>query len=195
MKRVGVRRLRVRLTTSLSEKLRFGMHPRLTVGAAQEPVRFVIALDNLLGRVPRQRAIQALRQVGEDAACGRNMAFFDVGDRTATLGDGVQEVSHVAADGGGDVAFQVLFVAVFGVFFEFHDDVAANAFPLADRREVVAVDAAFQGAAVAIDRGASGIIRVRRRAPGAMRPENLLVAEVERGGLRIRDVSAAIAID
>ena len=62
---------------------------------------------------------------------------------------------------------------------EFHGDVAANALALADGREIVAMDAAFQGAAVAIEGGAPGIIGVGRRAPRAMCPENLAVAEVE----------------
>src|SRR5262249_29532645 len=175
--------------------LRLRVHPGLTVGPAQQPVRFLIPLDDLPGRVPGQGAVQALRQVREDAARGRDVAFLDVGDRAAARADGFQEVAHVAADGRRDVAFQVAFVAVLGVFVEFHDDVAVDAFAPPDGREVVAVDAGLQGAAGAVEGGAAGVVGVGRRTRGAVRPDHLAFGEVEGGGLGVGDVRAAVAID
>ena len=78
------------------------------------------------------------------------MAFLDVGDGPAARG-GWRPGNFACGRGWpGHVAFQIAFGPVFRILLEFHDDVAVDAFAPADGREVVAMDAGFQGAFVAV---------------------------------------------
>ena len=56
------------------------------------------------------------------------------------------------------------------------------------RNEIVAEHAGFQSALIPIERRAPGILVVHRLAPRAVVPDDLQLAEIERGGLRVGDV-------
>ena len=61
--------------------------------------------------------------------------------------------------------------------------------------EIVAVDAGLQGSLVAVDRGSPGVLGVGRLAPGAMLPDDVEIAKVERGGLGVGDVGLGSLFD
>ena len=67
--------------------------------------------------------------------------------------------------------------------------------PPPERDEVVAVHAQLERPLVAVDRGAPGILGVGRLSPGAMLPDDVQVAEVERGRLGVGDVRLALLVD
>jgi hypothetical protein len=64
------------------------MHPRTSVWAPQKAVGLLIAVDALGFHVPSESAAELHREIGQDAACGRDVALFDVGDGLAAFVDG-----------------------------------------------------------------------------------------------------------
>src|SRR5271157_55796 len=129
-----------------SDRLDLRVNQGLAIGSAQEPVGFVIVADSPLLGVPGERSPELQREVGEDAARGRNVAFLDVGHRFAARLDRCQEVEHVATDGRGDVSLQVYLGLVFGILLQLVDDILMDRPSTAERDEVVAVDAQLRGA-------------------------------------------------
>src|SRR2546421_10948977 len=99
------------------------------------------------------------------------------------------------AVGRGDVLLQVLLRLVLGVLIGLEDGLAAlGRRALAERRKVIAVDARLERAPVAIERRPPRVLRVGRLAPGAVLPDDLQVAVVERGCLRVADVRLALRL-
>ena len=119
------------------------------------------------------------------------MALFDGGDGLRASVDGRQEILHVMADGRRDVAFEILFGAVFRILFKFVSDVAMDGRAAVCRNEVVAVDTGFEGAFVAVEGGAPGVFGIGRISPGAVLPDDAQIVEVEGSCLGIGDVRFA----
>src|SRR5258708_30304972 len=155
-------------------------------------IGFVVAGDALFLGVPGERSAGLQRQVGEDAAGCRDVALFDIGHGLASVVDGSEEILHVVADGRGDVALEVFFGFVLGIFLEFVGDVAMGGLALpALRNEIIAVHAGFERALVAIERGAPAVLGIGRIAPGAVLPDDFQVVVIEGGGWRVGDVGLA----
>src|SRR5579862_6891191 len=92
---------------------RLRMDPGSAVRPREETVGFFVSGDALLLRIPGKRTPSLHRQVGEDATSGRNIPFFDIGDRLAARIYGCKEVLHVMANGGRAVLFQRFFGLIF----------------------------------------------------------------------------------
>ena len=90
---------------------------------------------------------------------------------------------------------EVLFSLVFGILFKLVSDITVNRRATARRHEIVTVDAGLQGSFVAVDRGAPRILGVGSLTPGAMLPDDVKIAEIKRGRLRVGDIRLAPLVD
>jgi hypothetical protein len=170
--------------------------PGLAVGAGEEASGFRVADNDVLGGVVLERAARLHGQVGEDATGRRDEALLNVGDGLGAPVDGGEQVLHVAADGGGNVAFEILLGLVDRVLFELHFDVPMDGrLLLVEGLKIEAVYAGFEGSFLAVEGGAPGVLGVGRVAPTAMGPVDLDVAKIEGGFLGIGDVGDAGFID
>ena len=134
-------------------------------------------------------------EVGENAACGGDVPFFDVGDGASAFFDGGQEVEHVTPCGWGGKEFDVLFGDILGVLVAFVNAIPVNRFAFAAGDEVVLGNAGFEGSLVSIKCQGPGIVLVRRIAPGAVLPDDGEVVVFEGGVLGIRNVRLAFLLD
>src|SRR5215204_3680123 len=82
-----------------SDRLGLRVNPRAAVRPAEQFIRLLVADHPLLPRVPGKRPAELLRDVGQDAARGRDVALLDVGYGATTRGDVLEQVLHVVADG------------------------------------------------------------------------------------------------
>src|SRR5713101_4156237 len=94
---------------------RSGMFPGLAVSTAEMLRRIVIVHDQPLLRVIHNRMSSFHGDVCQDAACRRDVAFFNVGDRAAALLDGVEEIAHVPARCGRGVQFDIGLGYILGI--------------------------------------------------------------------------------
>ncbi len=123
------------------------------------------------------------------------MPLLDVGHRLGTAAAALEQVAHVPADGRGAVLLEVLLGLVLRVLVELHAHVFVDRGPVALRRVVVAEDAGLEGALVAVERGAPGVLRIAALAPGPVGPAHLQVAEIEGRRLGVGDVGPAGLVD
>ena len=93
--------------------------PGGSIGTAEEAICFVVALDVSGGGVPLERSSELHRHVRENAARGRDVSLFDIGDGLAARVDRGQKILHVIADGRRDVLLDLRLGVVFGNFLQF----------------------------------------------------------------------------
>ena len=92
---------------------------------------------------------------------------------------------------GATWRLQVFLGLVLGELIELIGHFAVDGRAAAGGDEIVAVDAGLQGSLVAVDRGTPGVFGVGGLAPGSMLPDDVEIAEVERGRLGVGDVGLA----
>ncbi len=80
------------------------------------------------------------------------------------------------------------------VLLQFHGDILVNRSTTVGL-EVVTVDAELQGSLFSIDDSRPWILRIRCIAPGAMSPDDVEIAVVEQGRLRVRYVGFGSRVD
>src|SRR6185369_12154711 len=91
---------------------------------------------------------------------------------------------------------QVLLRAVFRELVVFVEWLARGCWRLfASRRELVLENAGLEGALLAINGRAPRIIAIDGFTPGAVIPDDLQIAKIERGRLRVGDVGFAGLVD
>src|SRR5262245_8536592 len=89
---------------------------------------------------------------------------------------------------------QILLGLVFWELFQLADDFAGNLLAFAAGNEIEAEHAGVERALVAVEGRAPWVFGIGRFAPGAVGPDNLHVAEIERGALRVGDVGAGLLV-
>ncbi len=171
------------------------MPPRLPILAAEAFRGFAVVYHDAFLRVINHRAPEIHGDVRQNTACRGNVAFLNVGDGATAFLDGRQEIKHMAARGGRGVEFDGLLGHVFGIFLALVKAVEVNGLgAFVERDEIRAHGAGLERAFLAVNEQRPGIIRIGRRAPGAMLPRAVEMVVFERGGLRVRNVRLAFLL-
>src|SRR5258706_3892995 len=168
--------------------------PGSAIRAGEVVVGVVVADDLTFDGIPGEAAPELHREVCQDARGSGDVALFDVGDGLAARSDGGKKILHVAADGGGYVCFEVFLGLILRILFELVGDIFVDELSVV-WLEVVAHDAGLESAFVPIEGGAPLIFWIGWIAPGAMLPDNLKIAEIERRLLSVGDIGFALFVD
>ena len=99
--------------------------------------RVAVAYDHAFLWIIGNGAADFHGDVGHDAARGRDVAFFDVGNGAAALLDRGQKIAHVPARGRGGVQFDVFLGDILRILFAFKDAFKMDRFGLFIERDEV----------------------------------------------------------
>ena len=84
------------------------MDPRSAIRALEQPVRFLVADDSLMRRIPIKSPVQLHRDIRQNAARSRNIRLLDVRDGFGARVDRGEKIFHVRANRRSDVLFEIL---------------------------------------------------------------------------------------
>ena len=114
------------------------------------------------------------------------MAFFNVGDGAAALLDGVEEIAQVPACCGRGVQFDIGLGHILGILLALIDAFEVDRLGFfIERDEVGAHRAGLECAFLSVNEKCPRVVRVRRRAPGAVLPHGIEAIIFECSRLRI----------